>query len=287
MPEYPLETLFPTELQARLDEKPLLVLPIGTIEWHSHHLPLGFDGIVAQSIGSGIAAASDAVLAPVTYWAAGGVPYPHTLKLTMDVIQPLLHMAFAQFAEMGFKVICAYTGHFGIEQTLALKQAALMAMQASSVTILPITAYDLVSELYKGDHAATGETAMMQAIHPELVRLNAVSADEDLDGVLGADPRRTATDGTELLRLITQRAAEVSIRLLEDTSLVQRSRYIETLQLAVKVLSKTFEMRQQLPKSHVPSITTPAYLAYCQAIYNGDYEAAKRHIESKLGDLTA
>ena len=38
-----LEELRPRELEARLAEKPALVLALGTIEWHSHHLPLGLD----------------------------------------------------------------------------------------------------------------------------------------------------------------------------------------------------------------------------------------------------
>ncbi len=282
----PLETLFPNELQARLEMKPVLVLPIGTIEWHSHHLPIGFDGIAAQSIGTKIAEMCDAVLAPVTYWAAGGVAYPYTLKLTVELIEPLYVAIFAQFAEMGFRVIAAYTGHFGIEQTLALKRAALTVMQAAPVTILPITAYDLISEFWKGDHAAAGETAMLQALFPKYVRLDAVAADEPLDGILGDDPRNVRIDGEKLVSEIVSRAAQVTNRLLNDTSPVQRSRYLETLQLAVKVLKKTYEQRQVMPKSLVPSITSPSYLAYCQAIYAGDYLLARQHIERKLGDLS-
>ena len=52
---YRLETLFPDELQQRLETNPTLVLTFGTVEWHSHHLPLGLDGIVGAALGEQIA----------------------------------------------------------------------------------------------------------------------------------------------------------------------------------------------------------------------------------------
>ena len=45
-----LTELFPDEIAAALERAPILLLPLGTIEWHSHHLPLGLDGLVADDI---------------------------------------------------------------------------------------------------------------------------------------------------------------------------------------------------------------------------------------------
>lgn len=288
MTVYQLETLFPDQLEERLKIAPVLVLPFGTIEWHSHHLPLGLDGIVAEGIGTAIADQLDAVLAPVSYWAAGGVPYPYTLKLPGDQIEALLVTLFDQFAEMGFKVIVAFTGHFGLEQTLVLKRAALTTMRHSPVTILPVTEYDMTTDIdYKGDHAGIGETSLLWALREDLIRLDAVPADQPLDGVLGADPRGVASPdyGRELLQKISERTAEVGQRLLERTDAVERARYVDALSAGVRVLAKTMDERGIKPKSAVPSISTAAYLAYCQAIYTGDYIAAKSHAERKLNDL--
>src|SRR3954453_828208 len=161
MTAYPLEALFPEQLQHRLDECPALVLGFGTIEWHSYHLPLGLDGLVAQGLAERVADRLDAVLAPVSYWAAGGVPYPYTLNLPGSLIEPLLETLFEQFAALGFRVIVGLTGHFGLEQTLVLKRAALKVMRRSAVTILALTEYDVTTASgYSGDHAATGETSL-------------------------------------------------------------------------------------------------------------------------------
>lgn len=286
---YRLETLFPEEMAARLAAQPILVLPFGTIEWHSYHLPVGLDGIVAEGIGEATADKADAVLAPVSYAAVGGVPYPYTLDLPIEVTEPLLVATFEQFAAMGFKVIVAFTGHFGLAQTLVLKRAALTVMGRSPATILPVTEYDLTTDIgYQGDHAGEGETSLLWALRPELIRLDAVAADAPLDGVLGQDPRGVASAerGRKLLDDIATRNAEVAQRLLNDTTPVQRADYIAALAAGVKVLARTQTLRDVGPKSAVPSISTPAYMAHCQALYTGNYREAKKQADRKLADLS-
>ncbi|MCB0195353.1 MAG: creatininase family protein [Anaerolineae bacterium] len=284
---YQLEKMFPDEIQSRIETNPILVLPFGTVEWHSHHLPVGLDGLVAEGICRQAATLADAVLAPVSYWAVGGVPYPYTLNLPIDIIEPLLVAVFEQFGAMGFKVIVPFTGHFGLDQTLTIKRAALTVMDRSPVTILPLTEYDLVTDIYKGDHAAEGETALLWQLYPDLIRLDAVPADEPLDGIIGTDPRGTASAemGEEILQAIANRIAEVSRRLLSETSPLQRVDFIEAIRAGVKVLNKTSQQRQAMPKKDVPSISTPAYLAHCQAIYAGDYRQAKNLADKKYANL--
>lgn len=284
---YQLEKMFPTEIEARLAVNPTLFLPFGTVEWHSHHLPVGLDGLVAEGICRRAADLADAILAPVSYWAVGGVPYPYTLNLPVEIIEPLLVAVFEQFGAMGFRVIMAFTGHFGLDQTLTIKRAALTVMERSPVTILPLTEYDLVTDSYKGDHAAVGETSLLWTLYPDLVRLEAVPAESSLDGIIGPEPRGAASPemGQEILQTIATRMAEVSHRLLHETSPLQRVDFIEAIQAGVKVLAKTSQQRQLKPKKDVPSISTPAYLAHCQAIYIGDYRQAKAHAEHKYADL--
>ncbi len=53
----------------------------------------------------------------------------------------------------------------------------------------------------------------------------------------------------------------------------------------MRALLKRLAVAEPLPRSLVPSITTPAYLAYCQALYAGNYQAAKSHVERNLADL--
>ncbi|MCB0212014.1 MAG: hypothetical protein KDJ52_21915, partial [Anaerolineae bacterium] len=114
-----------------------------------------------------------------------------------------------------------------------------------------------------------------------------VPADEPLDGIIGTDPRGTASAemGEEILQAIAERIAEVSRRLLSETSPLQRVDFIEAIRAGVKVLNKTSQRRQAMPKKDVPSVSTPAYLAHCQAIYVGDYRQAKNLADKKYANL--
>ena len=96
-------------------------------------------------------------------------------------------------------------------------------MNRSPVTVLPITEYELVTDHYLGDHAGTGETSLLWVSRPDLVRLDAVDADQPLDGVT-EDPRQHASvrHGEILRELIVEGAALVSQRLLHDTDALQR-----------------------------------------------------------------
>jgi creatinine amidohydrolase len=283
-----LERMFPAELEARVAAQPLLLLPIGTIEWHSHHLPVGLDGLVATGLCERLAQATGGVLAPTTWWAVGGVPFPWTVDLPPSLIEPLLAAGFAQFGAMGFRVIVAWTGHFGRDQTAALKRAAATAMADGTLLVLPLTPYDLVSERWTGDHAGIGEASLLWALDEELVRLDAVQADAPLPGVIGDDPRGAASRalGEELIALMVERASALACRLLE-ASPVERAAFAAAVQASADVLGAINALRATGPASAVPPLMTPTWLAHCQAFSAGDFDAARAHATRRLDDLWA
>src|SRR5690242_214723 len=110
MTVYRIEELFPSELEQRIRAKPLVVLPFGTIEWHSYHLPIGLDNLKVQAVAERIADRADAVLGPLTSWAVGGVPFPHTLRFDLDLVETLMIRIFEQMALLGFRVVMGLTG---------------------------------------------------------------------------------------------------------------------------------------------------------------------------------
>lgn len=284
-----LERLFPDEIKDRIARNPIMVIPLGTIEWHSHHLPLGLDGLVAAAVGEKIAERADAVLAPVSYWAVGGVPFPYTLNMPASIIEPVLEAVFEQFANMGFRVIVVFTGHFGLEQTISVKRSALAIMRRSEVTILPVAEYDFTTDIgYYGDHAGIGETSLIWAVDSGLVRLNSVAANAPLEGVIGEDPRGKASRdwGAKLMDAISTRTAEVALRLLRPDANARQG-FAEALDTGVRVLELTAKQRQIHGRENVPPIATPNYRSHLEAMYRGDYVAAKDFAARKLADLSA
>lgn len=280
-----LETMFPVELEQHLRSSPVLVLPFGTIEWHSHHLPLGLDGIVAEAMGTRMAEAMNAVLAPVCYWAVGGVPFPYTLNLPLAEVESLLRTVLVQHSRMGFQFILLFTGHFGLDQTLAVKRSALRAMEETSSTILAFTTYDLVADFCAGDHAGIAESSLMMSLRPDLVRFGAWPQKDVLPGVIGEDPRGVASAefGKRILHVSTTRAAA----LVSDFRIAatHRGAWVTALSVAVACLEQTRLLRGTPTREKVPGITTGDYLEGCASLARGDFATAKVAFEAKLQSL--
>jgi creatinine amidohydrolase len=58
------EELTPEEFSTRLGECPVAYLPLGTLEWHSFHLPLGADGIQSEEFFKRLASDAGGIVLP-------------------------------------------------------------------------------------------------------------------------------------------------------------------------------------------------------------------------------
>ena len=61
------EELTPTEFRERLAEAPVAYLPLGTIEWHGEHLPLGSDGLQSKEFFIKLAREAGGIVYPMLF----------------------------------------------------------------------------------------------------------------------------------------------------------------------------------------------------------------------------
>lgn len=180
------------EYAARVKENPVLVVPVGSLEQHGPHLPLGVDVMISYNLALRLAAEIGGLVAPpINYGykshpASGGGPiFPGTTGLNGITLINLIYDILAEFIDDGFKKILILNGHF--ENDAFLLEAIDLVLKQypkRKVKILMGSWYDQISPKtldvvfdevpFPGwalEHAAIAETSLMMYFAPDLVHL--------------------------------------------------------------------------------------------------------------------
>ncbi len=209
------EEMLPHELDEALRRFPVAYVPVGSLEWHGRHLPLGNDTLKAYGILLRTAERYGGVVVPPTYWGhmSHWKPGCHP-GLPAELVDGLFTAIFEGLVTVGFRVVIGVTGHDVPEQVASL-QKALGAISADGRALGHVMMegdlYDLPGD--EMDHAAHWETSIMMALRPDLVELHRIRG-EDLTseegvreaGIYGRDPRTDAS--RELGERIVNRIAD-------------------------------------------------------------------------------
>ncbi|GBD28512.1 Creatinine amidohydrolase [bacterium HR31] len=196
--------------------KPVLLLPVGAVEAHGPHAPLGTDLLISLGMCRRAAErfrddpqARVLVLPPVAYGVtrcASG--FPGTVSIDARTLQALVTDVCTSLIRQGFRWIVVVNNHFEPEHVQAL-HTALDAVEASTgvvVGYLDLTRRaraELLGEEFRSGscHAGRYETSLVLAERPELVDVEAMHAlpdvPVDLPGVLRSGLRDFQAMGME------------------------------------------------------------------------------------------
>jgi creatinine amidohydrolase len=171
--------------------KGVCVLPIGVIEKHGPHLPLGTDVIAARAASVAAAEREYAVVFP--WYCFGqifeGTHVPGAVALKEELLTPVLQNVCDEIARNGLDKILIVNGHGGNNHWLSyFTQVQLRTQHDYSVYLAQ--GYGMVEdeevrtemqerwEATGSGHADEVETSVIMAVRPELVQL-AQAGDED------------------------------------------------------------------------------------------------------------
>lgn len=221
-PERRLERLRPAEIRAAMAERPRIFLPLGTIEWHSEHLPVGLDALTAHGLCLDAAERSGGLVFPPLYYGTGGGHggYPWTVMMPEgSELRRLIEVTLARLDAFGVRQVVILSGHFAGEQVDLIQQIAAAHEGRSPGVRVRALAVDMNPEApLAPDHAGLFETTLLHAYHPDLVSIEALppprpgEVGEDafgpqrhdprhsLHGVFGPDPRALDRDLSGSLR---------------------------------------------------------------------------------------
>lgn len=208
--------LTPTGFRARLTEAPIAYLPLGTLEWHGEHLPLGSDGLqsfsfmkdLAREVGGIVLpmlylgpdmmrAEGDKVLYGMDFWLSEEEGKMQMSAQQLDgssywVPDELFHQivdnSIKQLARAGFRIIVAH-GHG--PSTRHVIEHWQEWEQKYEVLVYTCWSWNVRGENdveaskkseQEGlgimiDHAASNESSLMMYYYPELVQMEQLSDD--------------------------------------------------------------------------------------------------------------
>jgi creatinine amidohydrolase len=185
-----LEHMTWNQAQAARDQQRVLIIPVGAIEQHGPHLPLGTDAIVAFELARRVAGRSGAVVAPAICYAArssprsggGGRSFAGSAGVTGQTLISMIRDVTAEFFRTGFRRIAYLNGHYENSSLAyeALTEATEPVSQTGKAILVnwweQIQPED-IGRIFGGDfpgwqaeHAGVAETSLMEELRPDLVR---------------------------------------------------------------------------------------------------------------------
>lgn len=218
-----METSYPKEVEFAKENNLPVLLPVGTMEYHSYHCPFGCDTLNALKIAERVAdKAGGLILPPVWYgvasYAVGG-PEKNTLNVDCDTFEKYIYCILESLFKSGFNknifILIAHQTEDYMPMTLACMKAAKKLIMADLETSggygwwgkrenadfyqnlkgsdSPWNKIRVIRIPYtnpsakEGDHAGIHECSMLEALCPGSIRLDRLDTKEDWFGETAVD----------------------------------------------------------------------------------------------------
>lgn len=186
----------------RNDARIKAILPIGSLEQHGKHLPLGTDSIIAEHIAARVAERINAMLLPCIGY---GISYEHeplfNVSISAQTLCMLVEDLCRSLAENGVRRIIILNAHYGNEHALLSCVKELAKKYKDKGMLICSITYSLFLE--EPDHAGESETSLMLAIRPDLVRMDMLSKEDEVRQKGYRDKGRDSKSDSIILSRIT------------------------------------------------------------------------------------
>ena len=230
--------LNPQEFKERLLKAPIAYLPLGTLEWHGRHMPLGADGLISSGFFIEVAKKIGGIVLPmlfivtayfkniegIEYYGMDIYSYPSKEKpqkltgsaywVSDEFFKQILEVILKQLKRAGFKIVVAH-GH--MPSTMLFIKHINEWKDEFGLELLTCWQKGAPTKLgLQTDHAAANETSLMMALRPNLVNIDNLPKNikEKPLGILGApflDPREHASSdfGKKIINVQLERIVKI------------------------------------------------------------------------------
>lgn len=175
------------EVENYLKTSDAIVIPVGSLENHGLHLPLGTDTLIPDKIAQLLNERSDILIAPTINYGATDdlVGFPGTVSIGTERLIHLLRAICDQLYNYGFRHFLVLNGHGG--NTAAI-QAVGMHLYHKGAYLANLNWWLMAGQLnpeWAGGHGGGEETAGVMAVDPSLVKTEYLNLPEGTRNDLG------------------------------------------------------------------------------------------------------
>ena len=170
------------EVQEYLKKSDTIIIPVGSLENHGKHMPLGTDTMIPDKIAELIDKQSDIIIAPTINYGATDdlVGFPGTVSLGVEGLIVLLRTIVDQLYRYGFRHFMILNGHGGNSASI---QAVGMHLYRKGAYLANLNWWLMAGQLnpeWAGGHGGAEETAGVMAVDPSLIKHEYIGLDEGI-----------------------------------------------------------------------------------------------------------
>jgi creatinine amidohydrolase len=178
------EELTSAEIGALDRDRTVVILPLGSVEQHGNHLPIGTDSMLADAVSRAAAESSGGAIVMPPPWygfSAHHMRFPGSITLRAETLLALVEDVVASLVRHDFRRILIVNGHGGNNGLIDVLASTLGNTHYGRARIAALTyftlARDAIAKLRKSKlggmgHACEFETSMIQHLRPELVKID-------------------------------------------------------------------------------------------------------------------
>lgn len=178
------------EFKIKINNSKLALLPIGAVEAHGPHLPLGTDNFLAEKITNKIAKKTSGIVLPVIpYGQVWGLEnFPGSINITNESLIPFIFDIGAGLYKQGFRILAVINGHLGNETAIKIVARKLID-KYKDFKVLYFSYPGIRKEINeicetknlhpKYFHACEIETSLMLYMNEEYVQMDKAISDDN------------------------------------------------------------------------------------------------------------
>lgn len=163
------------DVAAHLARDPRLIIPVGALEQHGPHLPLGTNVLVARKVAVDLSQEQEVLRAPTMYYGVNVRTerrYAGTATLAQKTLHRALNELLASWESQGIAEFILITAHRHEPHLDALATLVTVGARVRVISVWDVDIADLLEKQPGPLHGCEAETSVMLHLYPELVNMD-------------------------------------------------------------------------------------------------------------------